>query len=68
MDLIWRIEYIRKHTGKDIPILLRRGPYSKVEIHEEFFKSLISGLKKKNQCLGCQFMINFMYVMNTAFI
>ena len=53
-------KYIRKH--------MRRGPYSKVEIHEEFFNSLISGLKKKNQCLGCQFMINFMYVMNTAFI
>ena len=50
---------IFESSGKNIPILLLWGHYSKkVKItikdnnpaHEEFFNSLISGLKKKNQC------------------
>ena len=54
---------ISESTGKDIPTYTIALTALFDPAHEEFFNSLISGLKIS----ACQFMINFMYVMNTVF-
>ena len=59
-------KYIRKHRKRHSYTNALRALFEGRDnnpAHEEFFNSLISGLKIS----ACQFMINFMYVMNTVF-